>query len=223
MKRIGTILWCAVGVCVLICATACSESDDDRIEQGMFAKNYVFGYMIPSSLEFHMIDWSSVPYTVVHINGGYADEAQREALREKYNDLSYNKAIAVPMFALYDGISGLSAETVDYFDEAHPAGSDVSDIVVCKYLTCYEFIQSGYVAIEKDYNLYPPLYGKESEGTLQHETALSEINYNDSQLMVPEMIFEFTSEPEEPGTYEFKFHFKMPEVEINTTFEYDFQ
>lgn len=206
---------------MICCTVACSKNE--YIEgQGWYTENYITSYLIPDKFRNYTRLWSGeVGFTIDGRFYIWNGNAEYYAIAERNNDLSYNRIQAVPVFALYDGITSLSIVTVDYFDEAHPAGSDVSDIVVCKFQTYYEYIQNGYVYVEQD--LEPPyLYGEPTETV--YEMGLSEVNYDNCQIMDPSyFIIWFTSEPEEAGVYEFRFRVDLPETWFRETFEYEFQ
>ncbi len=221
MRKFGTIIECVTAVGILSCATACSNKDLPPLGGSWYTENYITEYVIPD--KFRSYSGLMTEGLIFYIDGKFSifqGCAEFDAIAERNNDLSFNNRQSVAVWALYDGITSLSIVTVDYFDEAHPAGSDVSDIVTCKFQTYYEYIQNGYVAVEQD--LEPPYFSGWPTATV-YEMGLSDVNYDNSQIMDTKIIIWFTSEPEEPGVYEFRFRVDLPNTWFRETFYYEFK
>ena len=78
-----------------------------------------------------------------------------DALSIYYNDLSYNRyTIDGPRTAINDSIYKIEVYTVENFDASHPAGSDISDLIECRYISYYDYIQSGYKKEENKQNIH---------------------------------------------------------------------
>ncbi len=221
MRKFGKIIECVAAAGMFCCATACSN-EDWPVVGGWYTENYIVSYLIPD--KFSSYSRLGTGEVFFDIDGKFTiwkGDAEFDAIAERNNDLSYDRWQGEWITALYDGVTGLSIVTVDYFDEAHPAGSDISDIVDCKYQTYYEYIQGGYEYLELNWE--PPYLHNYGPVTTTYEMGLSEVNYDNCQVMDPEIIIWFTSEPEEPGVYEFRFRVDLPNTWFRETFYYEFK
>lgn len=101
-------------------------------------------------------------HIVIYANGlsDYAsitdeDPSTFNALAEKHNDTSYNKRITyletilqdMNPCCLKDDFTTIHITSNADFDESHPAGSLLDDIVIFHSSTPYPYIQSGYTSI----------------------------------------------------------------------------
>ena len=96
------------------------------------------------------------------------------------------------------------------FDASHPAGSDISDLIECRYISYYDYIQSGYKKEDKDVGQYIDMteyWGIEGAKMLKDE--LTKINNRNTKLIAPTLVLKFKKEPENKGKFQFNlvFHF----------------
>lgn len=205
---------------VALCASLFSCSND--AETGAtYNKTFITGYMNPEQVVVESID-AGVEVTFrgdVITSGDVFDD-----LSKAYNDLSYNRYTTCgPRIAISDALSLIKVETIEYFDATHQAGSDISDLVECQYISYYDYIQSGYKETEKDIESYSDMmeyYG--IEGAKLFSDKLSDINYANMNLVAPNFILKFNQTPENSGIYQFKLIFQTQEKVIVTIFECEF-
>lgn len=89
------------------------------------------------------------PVKHVGYNSEGADKQLYDNLREKHNDISFSRRVL-----LYNGVGGAGAMYPDYtsitvtsdsnFDNAHPAGTSLNDLIDCKYQSSYLYVVGGY-------------------------------------------------------------------------------
>lgn len=196
---------------------SCSKEDTGAT----YTKTYITGYLSPESILVGKSN-SGLEFTLkgsVITSGNVFDK-----LSKTYNDLSYNRyTVCGPRIAIDYGVHEMKIETVDYFDSLHPAGSDISELVECWYISYSDYIQSGYNKEEKDVEHYLDLmkyFG--IEGAKLRINKLPDINSINTVLASPDFILKFNKEPERKGKYQFKLILYMSENRIETFCEYDF-
>lgn len=205
---------------VALCASLFSCTNDSETG-ATYNKTFITGYMMPEHIVAETLD-SGIAVTVkgdVITSGDVFDDWAKS-----FNDLSYNRYTTCgPRIAVCDALCEVKVETIDYFDATHQAGSDISDLVVCQYISYYDYIQSGYKETEKDVESYSDMmeyYG--IEGAKLFSDKLSDINYANMNLVAPNFILKFNQTPENSGKYQFKLIFQTQEKEIVTIFECEF-
>lgn len=198
-----------------------SCSDKEEITGATYSRTFVTGYLVPQSVVAGRVG-SGVKFTFKGdvITSGVAFDG----LSERYNDLSYDRyTVCGPRIAVNDSLRQVNVETVEYFDALHPAGSDVSDLVECRYISYHDYVQSGYKKEEKDAGQYPDLMEYyEIEGAKLLASGLSGINYANSKLVAPDFVLQFNKMPEEKGRYPFRFVFQLAEKQYEVFLEYEF-
>jgi hypothetical protein len=136
----------------------------------------------------------------------------------------YNRyTIDGPRTAINDSIYKIEVYTVENFDASHPAGSDISDLIECRYISYYDYIQSGYKKEDKDVGQYIDMteyWGIEGAKMLKDE--LTKINNRNTKLIAPTLVLKFKKEPENKGKFQFNLVFHLEEKEIKDSIEYEF-
>ena len=145
-------------------------------------------------------------------------------LSKAYNDLSYNRYTTCgPRIAISDALSLIKVETIEYFDATHQAGSDISDLIECQYISYYDYIQSGYKEAEKNLESYSDMMEYYSiDGAKLFKYNLSGIDYSHMNLVAPNIIFKFKQTPNKSGKYQFKLIFQTKDNTIESLFECEF-
>ena len=89
------------------------------------------------------------------------DKDVYDALCAKHNDLNYNRSTRVPGSGNYPGrfaeyyhsaywkdFVGINVVSDNDFDEAHPAGTSLNDVMGCVCRTLWPYVKGGYVHVE---------------------------------------------------------------------------
>ena len=89
------------------------------------------------------------PTRIVSYESKNKDKLIYDELCVKHNDLSYCREVP-----FYNGIGGAIASYPDYtsvsitsnsnYDEEHPAGTPLNDIIICEYCSSYLYVIGGY-------------------------------------------------------------------------------
>lgn len=203
---------------VLICNFwGCSKEDTGAT----YNKTYITGYLNPETILISNID-SGIELT---LEGSVITSGKTfNTLSKVYNDLSYNRyTVCGPRIAINEDIHEIKIETVDNFDSSHPAGSDISELIECSYISYYDYIQSGYKKEEKDVEQYSDLmayFGIEGAKLLKNK--LLNLNSTNTKLVSQNFVLKFNKKPKNKGIYKFKLVLQMSEKRIEIFFEYDF-
>lgn len=206
-------------VSLLSSLVSCSEKDDES--GAIFCKTFVTGYLIPESIVAIKED-SGIRLALkgnVITSGKAFDD-----LSTYYNDLTYNRyTVCGPRIAINDSIYKIEVRTVEDFDALHPAGSDISDLVECQYISYYDYIQSGYKKENKDIgqSLDMQEYSG-TEGAKMLKNELTKMNYSNTKLIAPDFLLKFKKKPEKKDKLRFYLVFNMGEKEIKESIEYKF-
>lgn len=205
---------------VALCVSLFSCSND--AETGAtYNKTFITGYMNPEQVVVESID-AGVEVTFrgdVITSGDVFDD-----LSKAYNDLSYNRYTTCgPRIAISDALSLIKVETIEYFDATHQAGSDISDLIECQYISYYDYIQSGYKEAEKNLESYSDMMEYYLiDGAKLFKYNLSGIDYSHMNLVAPNIIFKFKQAPNKSGKYQFKLIFQTKDNTIESLFECEF-
>lgn len=116
----------------LCCLFCYSKEKEDAPTGATFNKTFVTGYLTPESIVISKMN-SGIKIT---FKGDLITSGRSfDALSIYYNDLSYNRyTIDGPRTAINDSIYKIEVYTVENFDASHPAGSDISDLIECRYI-----------------------------------------------------------------------------------------
>lgn len=206
---------------LLICGFwSCTEVEEDG--KGTYRKSYLSSYRTPESIRINT-SCSEIKFT---ITGSTVGSDVYKKLAKTYNDTSYNSyCVGAPRVAISEEICGIQLKTVDYFDASHPAGSDLSELVECSYLSYYDYIQSGYQKEEHDWMLYADSHLEEYFsiwGIKILKCTLSDINSTNTKLAAEDFVLEFNQEPEQKGIYQFKIVMQLPDRQIEAFCEHEF-
>lgn len=210
---------------ILIFALSCSFfiscSNKEDMTGATYSKTWITGYLNPETI---LVTKASSGLELILKGNVITSGDLFDSLSISYNDISYNKyTVCGPRIAIDDGLLGIRIETVESFDTLHPAGSDVSELVECQYISYLDYIQNGYKKEEKDINQNSDLmqyYG--IDGAKLFKSKLSSINYTNTKLAAPYFILKFNKEPEQKGKYQFKLILRMPQKQIEAICEYEF-
>lgn len=204
----------------LLCSlVSCSEKDDES--GATFCKTFVTGYLTPESIVTRKVD-SGIRLT---LKGNVITSGKPfEDLSTYYNDISYDRyTIYGPRIAISDSIYKIEVRTVEDFDALHPAGSDISDLIECQYISYYDYVQSGYKKRNKDIRQYIDMAEYfEIEGVNMLKNELTKMNYSNTKLIAPDFLLKFKKEPEIKDKLRFYLVFNMGEKEIKESIEYKF-
>ena len=119
------------------------ESDVPWVMSGHFVNRYV----VPDSLSF-VVRVSSLIDINVNIKGEYVSwdrDARFDSLARLNRDLEWRYKSSEEFDACAYPVSGVSVVSDADFDERHPAGSELSDIVKVSAGSLGDFVLSGYV------------------------------------------------------------------------------
>ena len=209
-----------IAMLALLCSLwSCEE--EEPISGATYNKTCITGYVVPEYFSTGKVD-SGVKF---HLRGDVITSGTAfKKLSQKYNDLSYNRyTVYGPCQALEDGLCKMKVETIKPFDATHPAGSNISDLIECRYISFCDYIRSGYQEEEKVWEQYLDLEEYCSfEGAKLMVANLQSLNYNNTQLMGTDFVLTFKKEPEEKGVYRFILTLQTQDKEINKVFEYEF-
>ena len=216
--KVFTYIMMVGALCCLFCY---SKEKEDAPTGATFNKTFVTGYLTPESIVISKMN-SGIKIT---FKGDLITSGRSfDALSIYYNDLSYNRyTIDGPRTAINDSIYKIEVYTVENFDASHPAGSDISDLIECRYISYYDYIQSGYKKEDKDVGQYIAMteyWGIEGAKMLKDE--LTKINNRNTKLIAPTLVLKFKKEPENKGKFQFNLVFHLEEKEIKDSIEYEF-
>ena len=198
-----------------------SCEEEEPISGATYNKTCITGYVVPEYFSTGKVD-SGMKFALRGNVITSGDAFKR--LSQKYNDVSYNRyTVHGPCQALEDGLCKMKVETIKPFDATHPVGSDISDLIECRYISFYDYVLSGYQEEEKAWEQYLDLTEYcNFEGAKLMMVNLRSLNYNNTQLMGTDFVLTFKKEPEEKGVYRFILTLQTQDKEINKVFEYEF-
>lgn len=190
---------------------------------GPLSKSFVTGFCFPSEIKVTKTDSLGIRF---RFDGEFIHSGEEfDKLCEEYGDVSYNSSHSYtgPCSCLSSGIDSIKVETLSDFDSAHPAGSDVSDLMECAYCTVYEFIQNGYKCFdESDWPSYDYGFHQLNRYHL-NINKLSEINSGNTKLLSSkDLLLMFKAAPDSPGDYKFKVSIMTDGKILEKYFSYQF-
>lgn len=121
------------------------RTNEPVIDGAVFSKNFIQMYVWPESLQMNdKITNGEIHFSIEGTLCGQQDNGFCE-LADKYKDISFNRPIAMfTGIALADTIESVNLTSDTDYDDMHPAGSSLDDIIKIKYKTSEPFIKSGY-------------------------------------------------------------------------------
>ena len=145
--------------------------------------------------------WAKDFWMSVNLHGercctAWNNVAEFNTLCQKYGDTNYKGDKRV-VEGVYPGNYNPQALTTNYtsieivaplddFDEEHPAGTSLNDLVRVRYSTLYPFIRDGY-------NVQPDT--SYTDGYLECDKKLTDITAEDLRLLGPNLRFNFSKTP----------------------------
>ena len=203
----------------LMCS--CTISTSRPPDGTVFSKNFVQTYYIPSEIEMYQ-GGDEEPYrnyACMEFQGERfyrKDDVKYNALAEKYNDMSYNGRV-IPGIneALGVEYSAINITCDVAFDEEHPAGESLGDVVMLCATSFKKFIESGYGKNGRDNypdELNDAWWFGNMFGMSPVFKLLNEVTREDLILVEPTMYLYFTKIPA-PGEYEFTINVLVGEGE----------
>jgi hypothetical protein len=139
--------------------------------EDVFTRSYVMEYYKPTGIKLSVRQYSNTKnYLIFYFSpssyvGGYTDEAgtkERElydALCEKNGDMTFNRKVFISDVSRPPAYMSTNMVSIDVvsnadFDEQHPAGTSLADIISLYGDTAKPYIDSGYTEY-KGLNYYP--------------------------------------------------------------------
>ncbi|NLZ50618.1 MAG: hypothetical protein GX899_02780 [Rikenellaceae bacterium] len=167
----------------------------------VYSDSYIMYYAIHDGIEIwtnknklgqHLLEVRlKKPFKSVSYDSKGEDKIIYDDLCKKHNDLSYCRE--VPFF---NGVGGAIASYPDYtsvsitsnsnYDEEHPAGTPLNDIIICEYCSSYLYVLGGYAD--------ESLLGTKIK-------PLIEVTPEDLMLQA-RLVFFFTQNPDTPGRHD---------------------
>jgi len=168
----------------------------------VYTNSYIMHYILHDGIEI-IPDWAYLtrqygiyvdikePFKSVSYDSKGDDKMTYDELCKKHNDLSYCREVA-----FYNGIGGESASYPDYtsvlitsnsnYDEEHPAGTLLNDIVGCEYGSSFLYVRGGYTDESLNNRIIKPLVEVTAEDLA--------MNWY--------LFFFFTKKPDTPGRHD---------------------
>lgn len=201
---------------------SCSDDNEKRISGVTYQKSLISIYITPETITTENVN-SGIK---VSLNGNRVYSGKKfKALSKYYNDTSYNKYVYNgPRAAVNDSINKVTIKTVEDFDSSHPAGSDITDLVECQYVSYYDFIKNNYKTENSERMTIEGLgYYSYIEGAEIYKRNLSDICIDNSKLMGPEFMLKFKETPDKKGIYTFNMEMFFSGKVVTKTFKYAFE
>jgi hypothetical protein len=149
-----------ISVILLILNASCNKDDSKDQESMWYTENFVWGYVdnvqsfYISDIYFSLDNLNNILFYACQLrcrdNNSYAvnkesDPVRFDSLSRYYKDTSYNnlKNIGDPP-CLAEPLLSISVVSDADYDDIHPAGTLLDDIVKLNALSPWKFIQSGY-------------------------------------------------------------------------------
>lgn len=127
--------------------------------------------------------------------------------------------------AINDSIKSMTFETLTDYDVSHPAGSDISDIVDCVWVSSDDFIRNGYRCSEayatSSYREYREVIGYsyiDDDFLFGYRKPVSEVNLSNTRLTERHFAFVFMKKPSADGEHRFRVTFHYTSRDISVTF-----
>jgi len=136
-------------------------------DEARFCKSYIEYFYSAAALEGYQITvpiYATNNRVFLKLRGYAVPKLEYAELIEKYGDTAYNqRRIKPPLGAFSDEFTSIEVKSNRSFDAAHPAGTSLSDIVIFRVRTLYNFIQNGYnlddyriMIVEKELDKFTP-------------------------------------------------------------------
>lgn len=131
---------------LLFCA--CNDGHEEPITGSFFEKSFIQRYLVVEKISLDIVDSDGDMLKLALLSEGKHFEKKSqtfEELSEKYNDLSYNNNL-VPYTnnAIANRFVSMSMYSDADFDEKHPAGTLLNDIVSFYGESIYPYIKNNY-------------------------------------------------------------------------------
>lgn len=201
---------------------SCSNDNEKEISGVIYLKRLISVYLAPETITTENIDSGirlSLKGKIITSGKEY------DNLSKYYNDTNYNKYVYNgPRRAVNDSIYKVTMKTMEDFDPQHPAGSDITDLVECQYVSYYNFIKNNYKTENSENKPIEGLYYySKIEGAEAYKMNLTDICYDNSKLMAPEFMLKFKTTPEKKGIYTFNLEMFFSGKVVTKTFKYVFE
>lgn len=186
----------------LLSSLLCSCSEENDITGTTYSKTFITGYLTPETISTENTDFG----IKLTFKGGVITSGKNfEVVSQYYNDVTYNRNVIYgPRIAINDSIHLMTVNTIGDFDALHLAGSDITDLVECQYISYYDYIHNNYKIVNSKNELIPGLNGySEIEGAETKEMNLSDVCYYNTKLMAPDFMLKFKKTPDKKGEYLF--------------------
>lgn len=199
-----------------------SCSEETVISGATYCKTFITGYLTPETISVENAN-SEIKLTFkgkIITSGKTFDE-----LSKYYNDLTYNRYVVNgPRIAVNDSVCKMTIKTVDDFDASHLAGSDISDLVECQYVSYYDYIHNDYKIVNTKALQTQGLNGYSYiEGAEIKNMNLAEICYDNTKLIAPEFMLKFKKAPEKKGEYHFDLTVILNGEKLTKTIDFVFK
>lgn len=184
-----------------------------------FSRSYVTGYVIyegisvrraiSSTSSKHLDISGKVSHRISLLSKG-ADKDLYNSICEEFGDTAYNQFVWEPLSTecKYPHFATINVTSNMDFDENHPRGTSLNDIMTIIYHTATDFIEEGY----NDYTLLN-----------KREKPLNELEPNDLALNWTNTFLAFTKDPDILTTHTLTFTCTNAKGETFTaTYDYDF-
>lgn len=208
--------------------SSCSNDDDELevIQEKIgpeFRERLITGYVTPSQLKAGVppsYDWVAVE---VAGNGWCTMGKEYDYLSSKYNDTSFNQVTSCePEIAVNDSLKAIKVVTLNDFDDKHPSGSDVSEMVDCAWASYNSFIQNGYKHTEG----YAAPEGANGTNGIFYNPEYLEVTYapvshvNKTNTVLTDRTFYlcFKQQPTTAGEHKYRVVFSYTNGDIATEF-----
>lgn len=209
-------------VLLFFCGLLFSCSEETVISGATYCKTFITGYLTPETISVENAN-SEIKLTFkgkIITSGKTFDE-----LSKYYNDLTYNRYVVNgPRIAVNDSVCKMTIKTVDDFDASHLAGSDISDLVECQYVSYYDYIHNDYKIVNTKALQTQGLNGYSYiEGAEIKNMNLADICYDNTKLLAPEFMLKFKKAPEKKGEYHFDLTVILNGEKLTKTIDFVFK
>lgn len=211
---------------VLIAFTmfSCEERNDKPQNSYTSSPHYVSDYIVPSSIkvipisDIFLVEFNGTIYPTFK-GDGYKYNDTVKSFSELYGDIYYTGAVKAGLHpALAYPIDDISIVCNNNFDDEHPAGGPLDDIVKMNYKSYYNFIKNGYQPYAE--NL------PNEQDVDSFSWCFEDINAEKTKLISLKNKFttiNFASQPEKAGEYTFTLEMTINGETFETTFTHTFE
>ena len=154
----------------------------------------------------------------------WQNAAKYDSLAKAHNDLSYNrKTLIMGNSCLYRRTTGIHVVSDVDYDEAHPAGTYLDDIMRIRFTSAEDYLATGYTSLEQYLGQTTgpaSYYGNVPIVNLDLSEDLDEFNQIQRKLIPFDFGFNLTKAPERTGTHRFTIIYMNEDgVELSATVE----